>query len=860
MRRRRALDGLDDDIRDFIARETEDNIARGMSADDARRQAMLTFGNIALVKEDTRSIWVRLWAEQLLQDLRYALRTIRRNPRFAAVIVLTLAVAIGMNTAIFSVFNAVVLRPIGYPHPERLVWLSTVGVEREAGLVTGPDFVDWREQARSFDRMVAYFNADSTLVAPNGATRVRAAMVTEDFWDLSGAVPAAGRLPRPSERDVVLLSHELARSWFAGDANLIGRTVALSGRQATIVGVLPEQFRFQFPGGAGSGLRQTGIDLYQPLHVSGARGGPMQLLSVVARLAAGATLQGAHSEIDALRTRSAQAHPNPLDNERTLRVVPLHQQLIGGADRALLVLLGAASFVLVIACANAANLLLARTSTRHKEIAVRMAVGAGRGRVIRQLLVETLVLAAAGGVSGLLLARMAVAALLAMDAQAIPRLVETSIDGRVLGVVFGICVVTMMLAGLAPALALWRLDPYEALNGKGVSAGIRSVRSRRLVVAGEVALALVLLIGAGLMLKSAWRLNAYPQGFAPQHILTARIELSGDEYAQPHRQAAFASALLERLHSEPGVDAASISTHGYSLTAGLAVEGEAAPALAELARKPPIFINATSASLKSVLGLELVRGRWFADAEHAVVVNESLLRRDFADRDPIGRRIRLSRNGPALTIVGIVADLRYSGLDQPVEPEVYVPYASVADGLLDFSVLVRATRDPSALAPAVRRIVADIDRAQTPVEMSTLEQTLVEAIAPRRLNLALFATFAAAAMFLAVVGIYGVMAYSVAQRAHEIGVRLALGARQSDVVRMVVGQGMRVTLAGVTAGVAAALLLTRFMESLLFEVDPADPSTFALLTAVLVLTGLLACCGPAVRAALVDPVDTLRSE
>jgi len=860
MRRRRSLDGLDDDIRDFIARETEDNIARGMSPDEARRQALLTFGNVALVKEATRAIWVRLWAEQLQQDFRYTLRTIGRNPRFATVMVLTMAVAIGMNTAIFSVFNAVVLRPIGYPHAERLLWVSTVGVEDDAGLVTGPDFVDWRRQARSFDRMVAYFSADSTLVAANGATRVRAAMVTEDFWDLSAAVPAAGRLPRPLERDVVLVSHDLASRAFAGDANLVGRTVALSGRQVTIVGVLPEQFRLQFPRGAGPGLGSTEIDLYQPLPVSGARGGPMQLVSVVARLQAGVTLAVARTEIEGIRARIASANPNQLDNERRLRVVPLQQQLIGGAGRALLVLLGAVSLVLVIACANAANLLLARTSTRHKEIAVRMAIGAGRGRVIRQLLVETLVLAALGGAAGLLLARAGVAVLVAMDPQAIPRLAEASIDGRVIAVVLGICVVTMVLAGLAPALALWRLDPYEALNAKGTSAGMRSVRSRRVVVAGEVALALVLLIGAGLMLKSAWRLNAHPPGFAPQRILTARIELSGDEYAELHRRAVFVSALLERLQSEPGVQAASVSTHGHWLTAGLAMEGEAAPAPEALARKPPIFVNATSSALKSVLGMQLVRGRWFADGERAVVVNESLLRRDFANRDPIGRRLRLSDDGPVLTIVGVTADLRYVGLDRPVEPEIYVPFASTADGLFEFTVLARTARDPLALAPVVRQLISAIDRDQVPGEMSTLEHALAESIAPRRLNLALFGTFAAAALFLAVIGIYGVMAYAVAQRAHEIGIRLALGARRTDVVRMVIGQGMRVTFAGLAAGVAGALVLTRFMESLLFEVDPVDPSTFALLTAALAMTGLLACSGPALRAARVDPVETLRSE
>ena len=432
--------------------------------------------------------------------------------------------------------------------------------------------------------------------------------------------------------------------------------------------------------------------------VSASRTGEVPLLNVVARLKAGTTLERAHAEVEAIRKRIAQAHPNPHADQRALRVVPLHEQLIGRAGRGLRVLLGAVAFVLLIACANVANLLLARASIRHREIAVRVALGAGRARVLRQLLVETLVLAVLGGAAGLLIAPLGVAVILGIDPHAIPRLAETTIDGRVLVVVLGTSVLTALLFGLAPAPGLWKIDPHDALKA-GTRAGwpgLSGARAGLILVAGEVALALVLLIGAGLMLNSAWRMSAYPAGFEPQRILTARIEFTGPQYSEPHRQRAFADALLGRLQSVPGVEAASLSTHGSSLTAALMVEGESRPTPEELARKAPIVINATSAALKQVMGFHVVRGRWFTDAEPAAVLNESLVRRDFSGRDPIGRRIRLSESGAMLTIVGIVADLKYSTLDAPAEPEVYVPYMRVEDGLFDFTALVLTTTDPLA--------------------------------------------------------------------------------------------------------------------------------------------------------------------
>jgi putative ABC transport system permease protein len=803
-----------------------------------------------------------VWGEQLLQDVRYALRSLRGSPAFSLAVILTLAVAIGMNTAIFSVFNAVVLRPIGYPYADRLVWIATTLSPDEPGFVTSRDFVDWRGHATSFDSLVAYGNGDYTLVSPQGAVRVRAAMVTEDFWNLSGAALVAGRLPLPGERDVVLLINGLAQRWFGADPDVIGRTVTLDGRQAAVIGILPDRFRFQLPGSAWPGFRPRDVEVYQPMIVSAPAGpGPMMLLSVVGRLKSDRTLTNARAEIEAMRARSAQARGKSFDDHRILRVTSLHDQLIGNAGVALRVLLGAVAFVLLIACANAANLHLARASARRREMAVRIAVGAGRARVLRQLLVESLVLAALGSTAGVLVARLGLAAILRIDRHAIPRLVETTIDGRVLAVVLGMAVLAALAFGLAPAFSLWNVQPHDALKSgsRMISPAASSLRIRRVLVAGEVALALMLLIGAGLMTKSAWRMYDYPPGFQPDRVLMAKIEFAGPQYSDPRRSLAFADTLLGRVRREPGVVAATISTHGYMLAPGLVVEGDPDRKPGELDQKPPIMINATSAGLKDVLGLRMLRGRWFTHGERAAVLNESLARREMPGRDPIGRRIQVNENGPWLTIVGIVADLKYSQLDAAVEPEVYVPY-STADGLFGFIALIRTANDPLQLAASLRQAVSDIDKSQVPDDVISLEQALGESIAPRRLNLFLFGTFAAAAIFVAMIGVYGVMAYSVTQRVHEIGVRMALGAERRNVVNMVIRQGMLVAAAGIVAGLAGALLLSRVMNNLLYAVEPSDPFTFGVLASGLGAISFAACCIPALKAAFVDPAVTLRHD
>jgi putative ABC transport system permease protein len=854
---------MDEEIASHLAEAKDEYIQQGLSPEDAHRAALRSFGGVTQARQVHRQVRSFAWLDDFRQDLRFAIRTLRRSPGFAATAVLTLALGIGMTTAVFSVFNAVVLRPVAYPNPERLVWLST-GADGEPDFVSAPDFVDWREQAESFDGMVAYDKGDFTLASAQGATRVRHADVTEDFWRLTGAQAASGRLPRPGERGVVLLSDGFAQRWFSSEEVIGGKSVTLDGRPVTIIGVLRRDFPFHFPRPRWAGFRPKDVDIYRPVFASSARNGPIRAFNVVARLRPGVTLERARAEMETIRARSAQTHPSPFQDRRRLRVVPMQDQLMGDARLALVVMLAAVVFVLLIACGNAANLLLARASARHREIAIRVAIGAGRARVLKQLFVETLVLASIGAAAGLVIARLGITVILRINPEAVPRLTETVIDARVLGVVLSVSVLSAIVFGLTPAVALWSVDPSHALKDgvRNVSAGGGHLRLRRLLVGAELALALVLLIGAGLMLKSVWSMSVYPPGFEPGQVLSMRIEFSGRDYVEPRKKIAFVDALLEAVRAEPGVEAASISTHGYGQTNYLTMEGERALSPEEIAARPPLLINLTSGPLGRVMGLPIVRGRWMSENEREVVINESLARRHFSGSDPIGRRIRLvGPNFPALTVVGLVSDLRYSKLDALPEPEVYVSYRTGDPfGVFGFFALIRTTGDPLALAPTIRTLVSQIDKTQVPDAVMTLEQALADSIAPRRLNLFLLGAFAIAALVLAMIGTYGVMAYSVTQRVHEIGIRIALGARRAEVIRMIVRQSMRVTIVALVVGLIGALALSSLMEGLLYGVQPRDPLTFAIAAVALTATAVVACWAPALRAAHADPTVALRYE
>jgi len=867
------LDNLGDDIRDHIERETQENIERGMSPEEARAAALRKFGNVTRVMEETRAVWISVWLEQLLQDIRYGVRGLRHNPGFAAVVVLTLAMAIGMNTAVFSLVNAILVRPLPYPDPDRLVWLGNYNRFFKAEMVSSPDYVDWKDQAASFAGIVAYGTGGYTLASAEGAGHHVLADVTTDFWDISGARPVLGRFFGPEDRDGIVLSDELFEREFRRDPDVVGQSVTVNGRAVTVLGVLPKGFRFLLPTSFGL---QTGnareIEGYIPNPVvwqHPSRGRNVSIQSVVAKLKPGISIERARSELAGIQARIAGENPEARYDAQSLRVTPLQEKLAASARPALLVLFAAVSFVLLIACANIANLLLARGAARQKEIAIRIAIGAGRARVIRQFLGENLALALFGGTLGLLLARLAAPVIMTLAPPSLPRLGETTIDGRVLLFALAATLGTGFIFGITPAILLRRSKAYEVLKqgGRTSSAGSAGLPLRRLLVAAELALALVLLIGAGLMVKSFWRMNARPPGFDPERILALQVPLSGPKYRAVAQQRRFAEEMLERVEQGPGVEAASVLAQGQLRGSGTAPHNPNVASLssAQVMHLPHVTFSTVSSGFDRVMGLRVVRGRWLAESEPgpAIVINESMAHEVFGEGDAVGKHLGLGDNvdDPATraSIIGVVSDLKYSRLDAPAEPEVYIPY-QLSSSFLGMTVMVRTATDATAMAPAIRSAIASVDRTQPVAEVKTLEQALADSIAPRRFNLYLLGTFATSALLLALIGIYGVIAYGVAQRTQEIGVRIALGAQRSQVLWLVLREGMTLAAAGITVGLAAAFALTRLMTSLLYDVKPTDPSTYAAVAAVLAATALAASCKPALKAAWVDPASTLRQE
>jgi predicted permease len=861
---RRSLDGLDDDVRDHLDRETQEKIDNGMAPDEARHAALRAFGNVTRAMEDTRAVWIPVWLDQLLQDGRYGLRMLRRNPAFSAVVILTLAVGIGLSTAVFSVVNAVLVRPLSYPDPERLVWVATFDDRGPIEAVVAPDFLAFREQASSLERIAAFSIGMERVTTKDEVVPARIATVSHEFWDLAGTSPALGRIPSVDE-DSMVLSHAFFERSFSGDPTVVGRPIIVNGRQVLVAGVLPAGFRAQLPPPSAASQLQPGeLDGYHATIVRPpAPGEPgVRLFNVLAKMKPEVTIEQTKSELETIRAnerRADRAQPGP----PRLRVVPLSEKLVGRARTPLLILLAAVVLVLAIACANIANLLLARASARQKEVAIRTAVGAGRGRMLRQFVVESLILALIGGAAALLVARASLAVMLRLIPQAVPRLAETTIDGRVLAFALATSIATAFAFGVAPAVALWRTNVHDALKdgARTATASARGLRVRRALVAVELGLAAVLLVGAALLVQSFWRITRYPPGFTPDRVLTMKFQFSGPRYREAQPRRAYLDELLRRARSAPGVEAAGVSSNGDTRML-LVIEGSA---LLPMEKRPGVSLTETSAGYAAAIGMRVVKGRWIADQEPSpvYVINEALARRHFPGEDPIGKRILLP-NGPDpsraqfVPVVGVVADLRYANLEAAAEPELLTDYGHTEP--FGMNLVIRTAGDPSAAAPAIRALLTSIDPTQPLFDVKPLDVALADSIAPRRFTLILLGTFAASALLLALFGIYGVIAYSVTQRTHEIGVRLALGAERRDVVRLVVRQGMTIATAGILMGVAAALAITRVIAGLLYEVTPTDPPTFAVVVGVLGAAAFVACCGPALRAARVDPLVALRYE
>jgi len=809
--------------------------------------------------------------EHLLRDLRISLRTLGRRHGFVAVAVATLALAIGANSAIFSVVRGVLLQPPPYPEPERLVWLWETdrlrGTDQEGASVA--DYYDLREGTRAFAALAVLRPLGLTLTGDGEPERLPAGKASSELFAALGLAPVLGRGFTPAEdaaggEPVVVLSEGLWRRRFGADPDILGRRLRLDGVERTVVGVMPSE----------AGIPPGPEQLWIPSEFTALEAGDdyrgVHNQLVLARLAPGVPLETAQAEVGAVMARLERDHAD--DNlGRGARLVPFHEQTVGGVRPALLVLLAAVGAVLLIACANVANLMLARAAARRREIALRTALGASRRRVVQQLLVESLLLAAAGGGLGLLLATWGVDALVALGGAGVPRLDEVRLDGAVLAFTAALALATGLACGLLPALRASRPDLRGALTegGRGGGLSARRSRLRRALVVIEVAAAVVLVIAAGLLLRSFWRVLAVDPGLDPDRVLVVDLELPQASYPFPEgwpvfdwpRGVGFVRALEERIGDLPGVAGATTALNaplasGWTTRVSVVGQPEVPEGELDEARFRPV-----GPGWFRLLRIPLAAGREFVAADdgsapRVAIVNQAFVRRYFPGGNPLGESINIF--GVPREIVGVAGDVRFRGREADVQPTMYVPFHQ--NPLSALSLVVRAEGDPLALVPAVRGAIRALDPDLPLVEVATLEQTLAGSLAQRRFTLSLLALFAALALVLAAVGIYGTVALGVVERTHEIGVRLALGGDRGDVLRLVLGQGLGLTLAGVALGLAGALAVRRALAALLFEVGPGDPLTWAAVPAVLAAVALAASWLPARRATAVDPVVALHQE
>jgi len=803
--------------------------------------------------------------EAFLQDIRFGIRVLTKNRGFTLVALLTLALGIGANTAIFTVVNAIVFRPLPFTAPEQLVGVWTRDLQRPGSQYPAslPTFRDWQQQSRSLSGLAAYAFNRFHISGKEGQDETRGVFTTTNFFDVMGVAPKLGRALQPADEHerVVVLSDELWRRRFNSDPGALGKSIDLNSETFTIVGVMPPSFRFPTPD----------IELWSSLapmySLPGSsvgdwiNGRSLRGYRIVGRLQNGVSVEQAQAEMSSIAERLAQTYPD--SNAGTgVVLVPLRTQIVGDYQKPLVVLLIAVAFILLIACANVANLMMARTAARDREIAIRRAMGAGQMRLIRQMLTESILLSAVGGAIGLLLASWGVQLLLGLTPKSIPRLEGVSVDRWTLLFTFGVSIGTGMLFGLAPAWHARRLSLNETLRegGRGVTGGVKRVRG--LLVTSEIALAVMLLVGAGLMLKSFQKLTDISPGFNTENLLTMSLGLQVARYPDSARQVAFFDQVLQRVRTLPGVIAAGAATSlpptYIQQSTGFTIEGKAE----EAGKQPPtaIYIPATPGFVEA-LSLPLVRGRAIADADTAqapgvVVINQTFASRYFANEDPVGRRITIS--GVLRTIVGVVGDAKYQGLGVEAGPQAYVPHAqSPYPGM---RIAVRTSTDPSSLISAIRAQIQSVDSEEGPTRFATMTQLLSESVAQPRFNTFLIGLFAALAFILSAIGIYGVINYDVTQRTGEIGVRMALGAQSADVVKLILAQGLVLTIGGLVIGLVGAFALTRFLTGLLFEVKPTDPVIYIAVAALLALVAVAACLIPARRATKVDPLVALRYE
>ncbi len=810
--------------------------------------------------------------EGLLKDIRYSFRSLLKHPGFTAIVVVTLAVGIGASSAIFSVVNTVLIRPLPYAHAERIVAIQAIGRDGKRVQISPANFLDWRAQNTVFEHLAAILTRPANLALADQAERLDLAMTSANFFSVFGTEPERGRFFIAAEEQaghapVVVVSHALWQRRFGGDESLVGKPITLDGNSYTVVGIAPPGF--QYPD-----KTDVWLPPFRLAPVMSERQDPTQvrgfgMLAAVALLKPGVSLPQAASEMETITTRLRQQYPET--NNRSFNpVVSLHKHLVGETGSMLLLLFGAVSFVLLIACANVANLLLVSAAARQKEMAIRTALGASRMRVIRQLLTESLILAFAGGAIGLLLALWGVALMMKLLPHDFPRVGEINLDWRVLAFTLLASVLTGILFGLAPALQTSKTDVQESLkeSGRSSSGGRRHNRLRNLLIVGEVALSVVLLVGAGLLFRSFLRLQAVDTGFTSQQLLTVQLSPAGSNYRRDADYISFYSQAIERVSAIPGVEAVgAINTLplGKGPTAGFRIEG-----------RPPLTIDkwpggnyrTVNTDYFHAMNIPVVQGRAFNDhdtetAPLVMMINQALARRDFPNENPIGKRINLgntdAKGQPVWwEIVGVVGDIRNLELREAGAPEFYL--SALQDSFPNMYLVVRTSVEPTSIAGAIRQAAAEVDKSAAVSDIKTMDHIVSEAVTQPRFNLVLLGLFSGIALLLSAAGIYGVTAYSVAQRTHEFGIRMALGAQVGDVLRMIIGQGMLLISVGIAVGLVASFALTRLLRSLLFGVSVTDPLTFVAIIFLLTLVALIACYVPARRATKVDPLVALRYE
>jgi len=862
---------MSDELRFHVERQAEKYAASGLPHEEAARRARLEFGGLERVKEECRDARGVSLIESLLQDVRYALRMLRKNPGFTVVSVLTLALGIGANTAMFSIVYAALVRPLPYAQPERLTMVWQKDELGRPGITSFATYTDWKSRNRSFEELAVFRSWQPVLSGRGDSQKLVGLRVSNNFFRTLGVRPEFGRdlrpeEDRPSTSQVVLLSHGLWEREFGSDPAIAGKTITLNATSYVVAGVLPADFesllRTNPAGGPPEIFGALGYDASLPWACR-----TCQHLQAIGRVRSGVSFAQAEAEMDAISAGLWREHPTEYSASGVI-FTPLREHLLGPLSRMLYVLLGAVSFVLLIACANLANLLLARASHREREMAVRATLGAGRLRMVRQLIVENWLLALAGAVAGLLPAWWTPRVLAAIGAGSLPRLADVRLDWHVLLFAFLAALLTGLVSGIVPAVRLSRLALHDSLRDRVEGAsGAAHRRLRGLFVVSEIALSLTLLVGAGLLLRSLSRLLEVAPGFDPRNVLTLMISTTGPQYAENVPLRHFYSDVLQRAAALPGVEAAGITSE---MPLGGNMDQYSFHAEGKMNANPNLDPSAerycVSPGYRRAMGIPLLRGRDLASSDVngaplALLINEATAREIWPREDPLGKRVKLAgTDKPWWTVVGIVRDVHHHSLDAAPNMQFYVPHEQWPYPDSDMILAVRTTGAAAAMIPAIRQVVRSVDAKQPVSRIMTLEEYIGASVGSRRLVLILLNIFAGIAVSLAVVGIYGVASYSVAQRTREIGIRIALGAQRREILGMLLGQGLALALAGVAFGIVASFELTRFLGSLLFGVTPTDPATFAVVSLLLAAVALAAFYLPARRAMRVDPLEALRYE